>query len=248
MARGCCIEVEPGVSIDVDLYNPHSSTGKSRAAIVFLHGGGFVGGSRDQFLAAACFLALTENVFGVTVSYRTAPRSRFPAPVEDCRAVCDWLYSHRDECLIDPEQVVFVGGSPGANIAAMTMLTAPARPSLPRRAVLLNGIMDMADFYDRNPDERDNIHQYLGVTHRDAGMLKKASPFAHVKPGLDVLFLHGAEDRIVPIEQSRNMAGALERKGSRGRVIPFPGEGHAWFNHPEKQYAVLAAMASFLRR
>lgn len=247
VVRNVMIATTGNDRIAIDVYASYAP-GINRPAVVFLHGGGFVGGDKDQFLAAASYLALTEDALCLTVSYRTAPRHRFPAPVEDCRAACDWLYARRDEFGIAPDRMVLVGGSPGANIAALAMLFPAADCFIPRNAVLLNGIMDMTDFYDRNPEEQERVRQYLGMAERNVPQLKKASPCEYAGPGFTMLFLHGEEDAIVPLQQSRDMAHALAQSGSRAKLTAFPGEGHAWFNAPDKQFAVWSAIAAFLQQ
>lgn len=169
--RGVPFVTTDGTTLGMDLFAP-PSVRKNRAALVFLHGGGFTGGTRDQFLAAAAYLSLQTGAVCVTLDYRVAPRYLFPAPVLDCLAVCGWLTEQRQTLGIDPEKLCVVGGSPGANIGALAMLggwnkeqPCGTSPPLfrPKNAILLNGIFDLSDFYSRNPKERGSVEAYLGL-------------------------------------------------------------------------------------
>ena len=49
-----------------------------RPAVIFLHGGGFVAGDKDQFLGMAALLALEEDILCITVQYRLATEATCP--------------------------------------------------------------------------------------------------------------------------------------------------------------------------
>lgn len=85
--------------------------------IVNVHGGGFVYGSKEvyQFYCAS----LAERGFAViNFNYRLAPKYKFPTPVKDLNAVLHWLLENKDNYPLDPENVILVGDSAGAQIAS----------------------------------------------------------------------------------------------------------------------------------
>src|SRR5262245_53335209 len=59
-------------------------------AVVSLHGGGWTAGTRKQMAQTIDVLARRGYV-AVSPDYRLAPKHRFPACIEDCKAVVRWL-------------------------------------------------------------------------------------------------------------------------------------------------------------
>ena len=61
---------------------------------------------------------------------------------------------------------------------------------------------------------------------------------------IPVLLIHGTEDFVVPIGQSRAMKKALERSGRKTELIELEKEGHSYWSHND-MYA-LSAIDEFL--
>jgi acetyl esterase len=95
--------------------------------VVFAHGGGFVFCDLDSH-DDLC-RAMTNGVGAIVVSidYRLAPESLWPAAVDDVYAVTDWAAGRADELGADPARMVVAGDSAGGNLAAVTALLARDR-------------------------------------------------------------------------------------------------------------------------
>ncbi|MBS6645614.1 MAG: alpha/beta hydrolase [Clostridiaceae bacterium] len=246
-----------GNEIACDIFNNRIGDGK-RPALVFIHGGGFVGGDKDQFFAAASWLSMVTGALCITMQYRTAPEHGYPAPVIDCLSVLRWLWNHREPYGICPEWVCLIGGSPGANIGAMAMMAEvdllkkyglePEICFQPRNGVFLNGIYDLLDFYERNQEEQKNVEAYLNGAPHDEDLRKETSPVCRKKAGLNLLLLHGSEDTVVPLEQCEAMKRAAEREQGRAEIRVFPGKAHAWFNEPGNLYEVLNEIRDYIEK
>jgi acetyl esterase/lipase len=100
----------------VRLYTP--AVRRSRAALLWLHGGGFVIGRavQDDRLCAATALALGAPV--VSAEYRLAPKHPFPAALDDSHAAWAWLQAQAAALDIDPARVAIGGESAGGGLAA----------------------------------------------------------------------------------------------------------------------------------
>ena len=174
-----------------DLYIP--SERKASGVALFVHGGGFSGGSRKQFAAIASLLAERFGILSLSSDYHLAPYSHFPVQVSDVLSSCRWLC--RSSYGIGPDDIFIVGGSPGACIAAVAMMMDRSKieamaenPSdRPSKAILLNGIYDLGRFYDENPCERANVDGYVGGSSPER--ILQASPSSYQAGGLDVLLL-----------------------------------------------------------
>lgn len=247
--------VGAGDDIVCDLFDSENKF-RQRGAVIFLHGGGFVGGSRDQFLAAASWLSLTTGALCITVDYKTAEVAPYPAAVVDCLAVFQWVWDRREQYRIDAEQVVVVGGSPGANIGAMAMMADETwfiRYGIennnlfqPQNGIFLNGIYHLADFYDRNEQEQKNVQLYLGGETIDRTLLEETSYSRWNMRRKNILLLHGDQDQIIQPSQCFAMKSKAEADGGRLQVVFFEGMMHAWFNEPEYLYPVLICIRNFM--
>ncbi|KAF0958052.1 alpha/beta hydrolase [Rhodococcus sp. T7] len=109
-------------SIAVRIYSPAGTSAGPRPVVVFFHGGGFVIcdlDSHDGFCRAMC------NGIGavvVSVDYRLAPESPWPAAADDAYAATCWVARHAREFGGDPDRLLVAGDSSGGNLAAVTAL------------------------------------------------------------------------------------------------------------------------------
>ncbi len=98
------------------LYRP---VGEEREALVWLHGGGWLGGDLDGYDILLRALANRAGCAILSVDYRLAPEHRYPAALEDCCAATAWAADHFD-------RVAIGGDSAGGNLAIAVALRARA--------------------------------------------------------------------------------------------------------------------------
>src|SRR5882757_6087133 len=87
----------------LDLAMPKTGDGPF-PAIIFLHGGGWRAGNRQEMNHFIEGVARMGYV-GVTVGYRLVPAARFPAQVEDCKAAVRWLRANAGTYRIRPDRI-----------------------------------------------------------------------------------------------------------------------------------------------
>ncbi|MCB2076158.1 MAG: alpha/beta hydrolase [Novosphingobium sp.] len=105
--------------------------GMPRAAILHMHGGGFILGAAETELNEIQKTAAELDCVIVTVDYRLAPETRFPGSLEDNYAALKWLYAHADELGVDRSRIAVMGGSAGGGHAAMLAIAARNRGEVP---------------------------------------------------------------------------------------------------------------------
>lgn len=98
------------------LYRPRLDP--SPAALLWIHGGGFVLGSPRQDDAHCVAVAARLGVTVVSVGYRLAPDHPFPAASDDCRSAWMWLVDNAPRLGIDPARIAVGGASAGGGLAA----------------------------------------------------------------------------------------------------------------------------------
>lgn len=139
----------------LDVYYPEGTTGPL-PTIVSIHGGGYVYGSKEIYRRYGMDMARRGFAF-VNFNYRLAPKWKFPAPLADTNAVLEWVTQNHHRYHLDPQRIILVGDSAGAQLASQyaAIFTNPEYAShfqltLPKvtiRALGLNcGMYDPAAF------------------------------------------------------------------------------------------------------
>lgn len=91
---------------------------KNAPMVLNIHGGGFVSGDLDNDNIRASKIVENVPCTVISVGYRLAPQSTFPAQLEDSLAVLQYAIEHSDDLGIDPEKIGVFGTSAGGCIAA----------------------------------------------------------------------------------------------------------------------------------
>ena len=109
-----------GREIPVRVYRPGGDG--PLPVVVFFHGGGWVTGTLETHDPYCRALAKEAGVVVVAVDYRLAPERKFPAGLEDCLAVTEWVLAHVRELGGDASRVMVGGDSAGATLATVVAL------------------------------------------------------------------------------------------------------------------------------
>ena len=91
---------------------------KPAPLVVFIHGGGFTGGSHDKVNAKAVQQYLDAGIHHASVEYRFLKHADFPAAHEDCIRALQFIRSKAKEWGIDKNRIAGYGGSAGAQLVA----------------------------------------------------------------------------------------------------------------------------------
>src|SRR5215470_4222215 len=118
-------------------------TGGPRPVMLYMHGGGFTVGQSEDTAYITSRIAAENSTVVVSANYRLAPEWPFPACLDDCLAVLQWIQQNAGALGVDPMRLSVGGDSAGGNIAAALPIKArDAGLPAPRAAVLLAPITD----------------------------------------------------------------------------------------------------------
>jgi acetyl esterase/lipase len=196
---------------------------KPAPCLVFVHGGGWSGGSRDIYKYYTVRYA-QKGYVAATISYRFSGEAPFPAAVEDCACAVRWLRANASAHGIDPGKIALIGGSAGGHLAMMVGYSGDGR-TLERTGGnpdVSSGVEAVVNFYgpcDLTTDfakKAGVVKRFLGGKSYDEApeLYRKASPiFLIAKDAPPTLILHGTIDEVVPIEQSDVLAARLKELG-----------------------------------
>ena len=111
------------LNIPVRIYYPtRESVQGNHPVTLFIHGGGFVLGSVDEYHIMVSKMARITNQIIISVEYRLAPEFPFPAGLNDCFAVLCWLQDHGNDIGTDTSRISVMGDSAGGNLATVLTL------------------------------------------------------------------------------------------------------------------------------
>jgi len=198
----------------LDIYRPMRANAKG-PIVLFFYGGGWVSGDRGSYRFVGAALA-GNGITTVIPDYRLFPEVAFPQFVEDGAAAFAWV---RDNLADGSQQVVLVGHSAGAHIAAMLALNSEylggQRPA---------GLVGLAGPYAFDPTTWSTTKHIFA---KAASNPNQARPIVFVNAeSPPSLLLHGASDTIVKLGNSIQLSERLRGYSRPVQMELFTGIGH----------------------
>lgn len=195
----------------------------TRPAIVFFHGGGWVGGAPGQFTEHSKHLA-KHGIVAVQVEYRLLDRKSNDPPVtctEDALDAMRWVRMHATELGIDPQRIATGGGSAGGHLAAYLGTVDQGKQEIstkPNAMVLFNPV------YDNGPKGWG--------TQRVKDRYQEFSPAHNISADdpPSIVFL-GSNDKLIPVATAENFQKKMQDEGVTSELRVYEGQGHGFFNH-----------------
>lgn len=212
-------------ALRLDVYMPAEPTGVGEAlrpAIVQVHGGGWVVGSRvEQGIPLLNHLASCGWV-GFNIDYRLSPSATFPEHLIDVKEAIAWVREHAADYGADRDFVCITGGSAGGHLTALAALTADDRslqPGFEDADTSVAAAVPFYGVYDLTNAEGDYYPELAYLLERfvlkrcysdDPRPFREASPTFRVHPGAPpFLVLHGSRDTLVPVADARRFVREL---------------------------------------
>jgi acetyl esterase/lipase len=243
--EGTTLRLDVFLADDVDAPPDHTA---ARPIVLWFHGGGWNGGSPEQFYRQSAYLS-QRGLVCISAEYRLK-RKHGTTPFDAIRDAFDamrYVRDHASEWGGDPGRIAAGGGSAGGHLAAaLATLTAEDLAGSPTEAAKARPDMLMLynPVFDNGPVGGWG-HERLGETWREASPAHNIR--ADVPPTLVML---GDEDKLLPVETVERFTAQLDEHGIANRVIVYPGVGHAFFNFAqhdgEYYHKTLAAVEAFL--
>ena len=220
-----------------DLFRPAGQNGKPLPVIVWVHGGGFLSGSKDQIANYLKILA-ARGFVTVGIDYALAPGAKYPQPVREAATALGHIFQNAKHLGIDPARILLAGDSAGAQIAAQLALVI-SQPEYAERTGLnspiprdaLRGVILHCGFHDPDSIRADGAAagfvkavtwSYFGVASiEDDPRAKEFSIVANVAAGFPPMFISaGNADPLGP--QSRKLAEVAAKAGLTVDSLFFP--------------------------
>jgi len=239
---GCEVDVYKTVGdtkLNIYIFKPPPHEGnESRPAIVFFFGGGWNGGTPQQFEQHCRYLAL-RGMIAMTVDYRVLSRNgtKANACVMDGKSAIRWVRMNAAKLGVDPDRIVAGGGSAGGHVAACTATIDGMEQhgedlsvsSKPNGLALFNPatvIAPVAGIRELDAAKLASMHERVGVEP------KGISPFHQLEKGLPpTTVFHGKADVTVPFATAEAFVEKAKANGDPAQLASYEGEGHGFFNY-----------------
>jgi acetyl esterase/lipase len=210
--------------LTLNLFEPAGDTEQARAALVWIHGGGFVAGSASQTQITAVAEAFTRRGYVcVSINYRLRTAAEFSDQptdtirdaVHDGRAAVRWMRANAATYRIDPDRIGIGGGSAGAITSLGVAYADQFGEGDSGSAGFSSDVRAVVDFWGSLPGAND--------TMMEAG----EAP---------LIIIHGTEDVTVPYAEAEELVARAQEVGVPYSFHPLQGQGHgAWGN--QEQFA-----------
>jgi acetyl esterase/lipase len=240
----------------LDLWVPGDA--KGAPLVLFVHGGGWKRGSKDNAGSRAMPAHMMEQGYAfASINYRLVPAATVEQQAADVAASLAYLLKRADELGIDRSRVVLTGHSAGAHLVALVGTDERYLKAAGLSFADIDGVMpndgaayDVAtQFAQAGPMMKDTYTQAFGTDPKRQAAL---SPTLHAAAPNAPAFLLLHVQREDGVAQAKALAEALKRGGSAVEIGSFPGDGlkgHAEINRKlgEPDYPATPVMDAWLR-
>ncbi len=203
---------------------------KPSPAILVVHGGAWRMGDRSQLRGYAT--ALADRGFSCfAIDYRLAPKHKWPAQIDDCRAAVKWIRTNAEKYNVDPKRVGAIGYSAGGHLVSLLGTTGqpPGKENggvdTRLQAVVAGGApTDFRSF----PDGGRWAEFLMGGDLKSVPeKFKTASTAAFIdKNDPPTFFFNGSKDKLVPLTWTQPCCEAMKAAGVRSQIHIIDGAGH----------------------
>jgi len=191
------------VDLHLDLYQPRADTEPARPVLLFIHGGGFVGGDKSAGQRWADEFARRGWV-AVSIEYRLRQGDLatvgIPAAVSDARQAMRWLRREAASYRLDTTRIVVGGSSAGGITALFLAYTELERGSADADSAVA-GVMDL-----------------WGALYGQEEAMAAGEP--------PLVIVHGTEDTVVPFRYAEALRDRAAAVGIPHAFHPLEGVGH----------------------
>lgn len=225
----------------MDLFLPEGNA--NGRCILFIHGGGFAGGKRQQWNPVAQYFC-ERGYTCASMSYRLAPQWRFPSQIEDVRLAMSFLRENANKYHYSPDHIAAYGSSAGGYLALMLATISGEEPlgvtdelkvldTMPSGVVCYcpaSTLHYSKELWEGQEQVRGFISNLMGKTEaEDRALFSLASPYDRIKGNeKPFLFIHGDRDDTIPLSHSVQMRDKINALGGSAQLVCLEGVGHGF--------------------
>ena len=198
----------------LDLFTPEAK-GAKRPILVFVHGGGFVGGDKSKagngapspFYDNIMIWAVNHGLIGVNINYELAPKAQYPTVQRQIAEAVAWARKNAAAWGGDPDRIVVWGHSAGAAHVGSFIAHPETYADIAGAAKPVQGAVMTSGGYDF-AGQADNV--YYGPA---ATLAERSSTAGLIKSKVPLLVVHAELDPPGMVEDADKLHAALNKAG-----------------------------------
>jgi acetyl esterase/lipase len=224
-----------GTKLKMDIYPPQNAEAPA-PVVVYVHGGGWMSGSKNDDVARDYFGELTQRGFLVaSLNYRLAPKYLFPAQIEDVKCAIRHLRANALSYNLDPDHIGAMGGSAGGHLVSLLGTTDPSAGwdigEYPEQSSRIQAVIHMygpSDLLALFKNWQQPVgEQVFGAASNTDPLMNQYSPVTYITPDdPPFLILQGVQDGVVPTEQAQILYDRLSAAGVPVQLVMVENAGH----------------------
>ncbi|MGZ3274530.1 MAG: alpha/beta hydrolase [Caulobacteraceae bacterium] len=205
----------PGPKETLDLFTPEAKPSKARPILLFVHGGGFVGGDKSKagdgsaspFYDNLMIWAVGHGLVGVNINYELAPKAQYPTVQHEIAEAVAWARKNAATFGGDPDRIVVWGHSAGASHVASFIAHPETYADVPGATRPVAGAVVTSGGYEL-AGPRD--HPYYGPA---ATLAERSSTQGLIKSKVPLLVAHAELDPEGMVADADQLHAALTKAG-----------------------------------
>lgn len=180
--------------IEITIYErkDQSASKEQRKVMLFIHGGGFIGGDVRTKGNQCRYLAQQSGAVVISPEYRLAPETPYPGPEVDVIGTIDWLEENAERLNIDTNKMAIMGESAGGHLAINTCLKDEKQRM--KLAVSVYGVMDLSKAED-TPYHWDYSLYKMAEEQKDY-IMNRLFRFKELNDSMNDLYLQNGESTL----------------------------------------------------
>jgi acetyl esterase/lipase len=220
--------------------------------VVFVHGGGWQGGTVRHFSRQSMILA-EAGYACACIEYRLTGEALFPAQIEDVKCAIRFLRAHAQKYNLDKNKIAVAGGSAGGHLALLAAASGGVE-ALEGSGGWQNESTIVQAGAGFNPAVKiehkgdGSVLKLIGVEYsKQPQAYRAAEPETYLDPDdPPVIIMHGTADVIVPYGEAVYYTSKLRSLGMAAELYTDYDVGHAWFNNSPYMEQTTQALLKFL--
>jgi acetyl esterase/lipase len=216
----------------MDVYLPSGFVGL-RPAALYVHGGGFTSGGKEDAQITQNSLIVEELLLRgyvvVSVNYRLAAKYQFPSSIEDVKCAVRSLRANAEKYNIDPARIGAWGDSAGGTLVSLLgVADESAGFDVGEFLDHSSRVQAVADFFGPGDWTADTKWKsWVGTVFPTAESLVTASPVTYIsKDDPPFLIVQGENDSLVYPSQSKEFFARLVDSNVSTTLIMVKNAGH----------------------
>jgi len=233
----------------MDVFLPANRSTGSTKVFVWIHGGGWVDGTKDEFVQFKPWLEAVQDDYAyIALNYRlfniSTGANKFPSQEEDIKNAMAYIQSQLSEWDVSDE-IILAGGSAGGHLALLHGYKNNG-DNLVKATVAFFPPTDLTSFYGFSAFTNLLLENILGGNPTNKQEVYfNGSPLNFVdSQSVPTVLFHGDTDTVVPISQSQILEQALVAKGVPHLAEYVIGQGHGFNTQTNKE--LIGKMQGFL--